>query len=44
MLHNKIENDFLADNMIVHIEKELAKNYDADSIIKDFASMQDCRV
>lgn len=41
ILRNKMENDFLADNMIVHIEKELAENYDADSIIKDFASMQD---
>nr|XP_011463637.1 PREDICTED: zinc finger MYM-type protein 1-like [Fragaria vesca subsp. vesca] len=44
ILRNKMENDFLADNMIVHIEKELAENYDADSIIKDFASMQDRRV
>lgn len=44
ILRNKMENDFLADNMIVHIEKELAENYDVDSIIKDFASMQDRRV
>ena len=36
MLRNKMKSDFLADNMIVHIEKELAKNYDAYSIIKDF--------
>ncbi|XP_050379741.1 uncharacterized protein LOC126797110 [Argentina anserina] len=44
MLRNKMENDFLADNMIVHIEKELAENYDADSIITEFASIQERRV
>ncbi|XP_040363900.1 uncharacterized protein LOC112171232 [Rosa chinensis] len=44
ILSNKMENDFLADNLIVHIEKELAENYDTDSIIKDFASIQERRV
>ena len=44
MLRNKMENDFLADNMIVHIEKELAENYDADSIIKEFGAIRQRRV
>ncbi|KAG6718441.1 hypothetical protein I3842_04G149900 [Carya illinoinensis] len=35
-LRNKIEDEFLANNLIVYIEREIAKNFDLDSILDDF--------
>jgi len=32
-LQNKIEDEFLADNMIIYIEKEIAENFSSNSII-----------
>ncbi|XP_008244552.1 PREDICTED: zinc finger MYM-type protein 1-like [Prunus mume] len=42
-LRNKMENDFLADSMVVYIEKELADNINSDVITKDFNSLKDRR-
>ncbi|XP_040988959.1 uncharacterized protein LOC121236577 [Juglans microcarpa x Juglans regia] len=35
-LRNKIEYEFLANNLVVYIEREIAKNFDLDSILDDF--------
>ena len=41
-LRNKICNEFLADSMIIKIEKELTRNIDLNSIIDDdFCSLKD---
>jgi len=41
-LRNKICNEFLADSMIIKIEKELTRNIDLNSIIDDdFYSLKD---
>ena len=42
-IRNKIEEDFLADSMIVYIERELAENIDSDSIIDEFYSLKNRR-
>lgn len=35
-LHNKIEDDFLIDYMVVYIEREIAENFTLDMIIDNF--------
>ncbi|XVF66306.1 hypothetical protein PTKIN_Ptkin10aG0024600 [Pterospermum kingtungense] len=35
-IRNKIDNDFLADSMVVYIEKEIADTIDVDSMIDEF--------
>jgi hypothetical protein len=42
-LHNKIEDEFLADHMIVYIEKEIAKEFTIELIIDDFYFIKDRR-
>ncbi|KAK4369990.1 hypothetical protein RND71_009465 [Anisodus tanguticus] len=42
-LRNKMENEFLADNMMVYIEKEIAESFSSDSIINDFKSLKERR-
>jgi len=42
-LQNKMEDEFLADNMIIYIEKEIAKNFRSDSIIDEFMDMMERR-
>ena len=42
-LHNKMEDEFLADCMIVYIEREIAESFDIDSIIKEFYSLKNRR-
>ena len=39
-LRNKIEDEFLADCMIIHIERELSDSIDNESIISEFYSMK----
>ena len=39
-LRNKIEDEFLADCMIIHIERELSNSIDNESIISEFYSMK----
>jgi hypothetical protein len=43
-LWNKMDDEFLANCLIIYIERELAGNIDSDSIINDFYSLKDCRV
>ncbi|XP_071697594.1 uncharacterized protein [Rutidosis leptorrhynchoides] len=39
-LRNKISDDFLADNLLVYIEREIAEKFDSDSIIDDFKMLK----
>ena len=42
-LHNRMEDEFLADNLVVYIEKEIAKNFIVEMIMDEFYSMKDRR-
>uniref|UniRef100_A0A2N9H031 TTF-type domain-containing protein n=1 Tax=Fagus sylvatica TaxID=28930 RepID=A0A2N9H031_FAGSY len=42
-LRNKMEDGFLADCLVIYIERELARNIDSDSIINDFYSIKNRR-
>ena len=42
-LQNKMEDEFLADFLVIYIERELAKNIDSDLIINDFYSIKNRR-
>ncbi|XP_071687699.1 uncharacterized protein [Rutidosis leptorrhynchoides] len=37
---NKMSDDFLADNLLVYIEREIAEKFDSDSIIDDFKMLK----
>ena len=39
-LRNRMENEFLANNMIIYIEKEIARNFTIEMIIDEFYSMK----
>ena len=39
--HNRMEDEFLADSLVVHIERDIAENFDFDSIIDDFKSLKE---
>ena len=40
---NRMEDEFLADNMIVYIEKEIAGNFTIEMIMDEFYSMKNRR-
>ena len=40
MLHNKMEDDFLMDSMILYIKKEIAAKFGIESIIDDFRDLK----
>jgi hypothetical protein len=42
-LRNRIEDEFLADHMIVYIEKEIAKEFTIEMRMDDFYSIKDRR-
>ena len=42
-LRNRMEDKFLADNMIVYIEKEIAGNFTIEMIMDEFYSMKNRR-
>ena len=44
MLRNKIKEEFLADSMMIYIERELVEDIDSDSIIDKFYSTKHRRV
>ena len=44
VLRNKIEEEFLADSMVIYIERELFENIDSDLIIDEFYSTKHRRV
>ena len=43
VLRNKMEDEFLADSMVIYIERDFSKMIDSDSIIDDFYSMKNRR-
>ena len=38
-----MEDEFLADNLVVNIEREIAKTFNSDSILEDFISLKESR-
>ena len=42
-LRNRMEDEFLADNMIVYIEKEIAGNFTIEMLMDEFYSMKNRR-
>jgi hypothetical protein len=38
-----MEDEFLADHLLVYIEKEIAKDFTTEMIINEFYSMKDSR-
>jgi hypothetical protein len=43
-LRNKMEDDFLANSLVLYIEREIAESFDSDSIFDDFVLLRDCKV
>jgi hypothetical protein len=43
-LHNKIEDEFLTDNLVVYIEREISKSFNLDLILDDFVSLRTRRM
>ncbi|KAL7147930.1 hypothetical protein ABFS83_06G143300 [Erythranthe nasuta] len=43
-LRNKMEDEFLGDCMLLHIERDIADTFSTNSIIEDFYTMKDRRV
>ena len=43
-LHNKIENDFLTNSLMFHIEKDIVLTFSLDSVIDDFEDLKECQV
>jgi len=44
VLRNKMKEEFLADSMMIYIERELVEDIDSDSIIDEFYSTKHRRV
>ena len=42
-LRNKMEDKFLANNLIVYIEREIAEMFDSDFVLDDFVSIKERR-
>ena len=42
-LRNRMEDELLANNMIVYIGKEIGGNFTVEMIIDEFYSMKNCR-
>ena len=43
-MRNKMEDEFLLDNLVVYIEKEITENFTTDSILDDFRSLKELRL
>ncbi|XP_072080836.1 uncharacterized protein [Arachis hypogaea] len=43
-LRSKMADEFLADNLVIYIEKELAAIFDTNSVIDDFENRKKCRI
>ena len=43
-LRNRMEDDFLANNLVFYIERELAETFNSDSILDDFVNLKERRV
>ena len=44
VLQNKMENDFLADSLMLYIENDIVSTFSLDSIIDDFENLKERRV
>ncbi|KAG7950360.1 hypothetical protein I3843_13G108000 [Carya illinoinensis] len=43
-LRNKIEDEFLTNNLVIYFEREIVKNFDLDSILDDFVCLKECKL
>jgi hypothetical protein len=43
-LRNKMEDGFLANSLVLYIEREIAESFDLDSILNDFILLKDSKV
>ena len=43
-LRNKMEDEFLSDNLAIYSEREIAENFTTDSILDDFRSLKERRL
>jgi hypothetical protein len=43
-LHNKMDNDFLANSLVLYIEKEIVESFNLYSILDDFVFLKDSKV
>ena len=43
-LRNKMEDDFLANSLVIYIEREIVESFDLDSILDDFVFLRDHKV
>jgi hypothetical protein len=43
-LRNKMENDFLANSLVIYIEREIVESFDLDLILDDFVLLKDRKV
>jgi hypothetical protein len=43
-LRNKMEDEFLGDNLLIYIEREIAKSFDSELILDDFVSLKPRRM
>ena len=43
-LRNKMEDEFLANNLVIYIEKEIFESFSSDLILDDFVSLKSRRV
>ena len=44
VLQNKMENDFLADSLMLYIENDIVSTFSLDSIIDDFEDLKERQV
>ena len=43
-LHNKMDDDFLANSLVIYIEREIGESFDLDLILDDFVLLKNCKV
>jgi hypothetical protein len=43
-LRNKMEDDFLANSLVIYIEREIVESFDLDLILDDFVLLKDRKV
>ena len=41
-LHNKMKDEFLADSLVIYIEREIAEIFSLDFILDEFVSLKEC--
>lgn len=43
-MRNRIEDEFLPNNLVINIENEIANNFDSDLIIDEFKYLKERRI